>query len=90
LLSHPSQKPGPPASSWTGRTGGGLVRQGPDGRGGQVRLLAPKPASLPAPGVKRPLLGSAQPAKHRKHQDPAQLKVSSFFGGGGVGSRAAR
>lgn len=92
-----------PAGSWPARGEGGLVLQGPDGRGGVARHLAPITNAAPRPGAKRPGGGAAPlsgPAakQHRLGGDQfkggagggaKQLKLSSFFGGGG-GSKGAR
>jgi hypothetical protein len=86
-------------SGWAGGAEGALVRQGPDGRGGQVRHLATI-TNTAALGGKRPgalLPGSAPASKQRKQVadqvragpgGAKQLKLSSFFGGGG--SKAVR
>ncbi|GBF98849.1 hypothetical protein Rsub_11453 [Raphidocelis subcapitata] len=75
-----------------GQPSGVLVRQGPDGRGGVVRHLAPITNSLA--GAKRPPGGAAawlapkQARKKAGDQGKAggqQLKLSSFFGGAGGG-----
>ncbi|KAI8477167.1 MAG: hypothetical protein J3K34DRAFT_515847 [Monoraphidium minutum] len=83
---------------WTGAAQGSLVRQGPDGRGGMVRHLAPLTntagsrqlhGAAKRPGGAQALLPLGPPAKQRRPGDQ-QRPAAGGGGGGGSGGKQTK